>query len=121
MISKTRVPGHYLRLTQIESAGVRPTQAYISYNSACFPVLYSVAPIQDPVGTESLISRLPLSRKWQPTPVSLPGKSHGQRSLVGCSPWGRKESGTTERRTPTPKHPYDQAMPLRVSSTAGRF
>ena len=28
-------------------------------------------------------------RKWQPTPVSLPGKSHGWRSLVGCSPWGR--------------------------------
>ena len=27
-------------------------------------------------------------RKWQPTPVFLPGKSHGQRSLVGCSPWG---------------------------------
>ena len=40
-------------------------------------------------------------RKWQPTPVSLPGKSHGQRSLVGCSPWGRKESGTTERLTLT--------------------
>ena len=36
--------------------------------------------------------------KWQPTPVLLPGKSHGQRSLVGCSPWGRKESDTTERR-----------------------
>ena len=36
-------------------------------------------------------------RQWQPTPVLLPGKSHGQRSLVGCSPWGHKESGTTER------------------------
>ena len=33
-------------------------------------------------------------RQWQPTPVLLPGKSHGQRSLVGCSPWDRKESGT---------------------------
>ena len=32
-----------------------------------------------------------------PTPVLLPGKSHGQRSLVGCSPWGRKESDMTER------------------------
>ena len=41
----------------------------------------------------------PWSRKWQPTPVSLPRKSHGQRSLVGCSPWGRKESGMTERLT----------------------
>ena len=36
-------------------------------------------------------------RKWQPTPVFLPGESHGQRSLVGYSPWGRKESDTTER------------------------
>ena len=36
-------------------------------------------------------------RQWHPTPVLLPGKSHGQRSLVVCSPWGRKESDTTER------------------------
>ena len=36
-------------------------------------------------------------RQWQPTPVLLPGKSHGWRSLVGCSPWGRKESDRTER------------------------
>ena len=28
-------------------------------------------------------------RQWHPTPVLLPGKSHGRRSLVGCSPWGR--------------------------------
>ena len=35
-------------------------------------------------------------RKWQTTPVSLPGKSHAPRSLVGCSPWGHKELGTTE-------------------------
>ena len=36
-------------------------------------------------------------RQWHPTPVLLPWKSHGRRSLVGCSPWGRKESDTTER------------------------
>ena len=36
-------------------------------------------------------------RQWHPTPVLLPGKSHGWRSLVGCSPWGREESETTER------------------------
>ena len=35
-------------------------------------------------------------RKWQPTPVLLPGESHGQRSVVGYSPWGHKESDTTE-------------------------
>ena len=36
-------------------------------------------------------------RQWHPTPVLLPGKSHGWRSLVGCSPWGRWGSDTTER------------------------
>ena len=35
-------------------------------------------------------------RQWHPTPVLLPGKSHGWRSLVGCSLWGRSESDTTE-------------------------
>ena len=35
-------------------------------------------------------------RQWQPTQALLPGKSHGRRSLVGCSPWGRKESDMTE-------------------------
>ena len=42
----------------------------------------------------SIISR---SRQWHPTPVLLPGKSYGRRSLVGCSPWGRWGSDTTER------------------------
>ena len=36
-------------------------------------------------------------RQWHPTPVLLPGKSHGQRSLEGCSPWGLEELDTTER------------------------
>ena len=44
-------------------------------------------------------------RKWQPTPVALPGKSYGWRSLAGYSPWGHKESDTTGR-LPFP-FPYD--------------
>jgi len=36
-------------------------------------------------------------RQWHSTPVLLPGKSHGWRSLVGCSPWGHEELGMTER------------------------
>jgi len=40
---------------------------------------------------------IPWRRAWQPTPVFLPGESHGQRSLTGYSPWGRKEWDTTER------------------------
>ena len=39
----------------------------------------------------------PWRRKWQPTPVSLPGESHGRRSLVSYSPQGRKELDMTER------------------------
>ena len=45
------------------------------------------------------VRKIPWSRKWQPIPVFLPGKFHGQRSLVGCSPWGHKESDTTEHST----------------------
>ena len=41
----------------------------------------------------------PVGREWLPTPVFLPGEFHGQRSLVGYSPWGHKESDTAERLT----------------------
>ena len=41
--------------------------------------------------------RFPWKRKWQLTPVFSPGKSHGQRSLIGYSPWGRKELDMTKR------------------------
>ena len=44
-----------------------------------------------------VIGRIPWRRERQPTPVFLPGKSHGWRSLVGYSPWGHKESDTTEQ------------------------
>ena len=50
--------------------------------------------IRWPIGLPSDMCR---RRQWHPTPVLLPGKSHGQRSLVGCSPWGHWESDTTER------------------------
>ena len=45
----------------------------------------------------SLFTVMHWRRKWQPIPVFLPGKSHGRRSLEGCSPWGRWGSDTTER------------------------
>ena len=46
--------------------------------------------------TFSLSNIIVWRRKWQPTPVFLPGESQGQKSLVGCRPWGRTESDTTE-------------------------
>ena len=48
-------------------------------------------------GFDPWVGKILWRRKWQPTPVLLPGKSHGWRSVVGYSPWGRKQSDTTER------------------------
>ena len=58
-------------------------------------------------------------RQWQPTPVLLPGKSHGQRSLVGYSPWGREESDMTEQlyfHFPLPCTGEGNGKPLQCSS-----
>ena len=48
-------------------------------------------------GFDPWVGKIPWRRKWQPTPVFLPAKSHGQRSLAGYRPWGHKEWDTTER------------------------
>ena len=48
-------------------------------------------------GFDPWVGKIPWRRKWQPTPVLLPGKFHGLRSLVDYSPWGHKESDTTEQ------------------------
>ena len=47
-------------------------------------------------GSSPLVGEIPWRRKWQPTPVLLPGEFHGQRSLMGYSPWSRKELDRTE-------------------------
>ena len=47
-------------------------------------------------GFDLWIGKIPWRRAWQPTPGVLPGKSHGQKSLVGYSPWGCKGSDMTE-------------------------
>ena len=51
-------------------------------------------------GFNPWIWKIPWSRKWQPTPVFLAGQSHGQRRLVGCSPWGCEEVDQTETERP---------------------
>ena len=55
----------------------------------------SACNVGDP-GSIPGLGRFPWRRKWQPTPVFLPGESHGQRSLVGYSSRGLKESDSTE-------------------------
>ena len=52
---------------------------------------------------DTWVTKIPWSRKWQPTPVIMPRKAQGQRSLVGYSPWCSKESDTTEH-THTHQH-----------------
>ena len=47
-------------------------------------------------GLSLWVGKTPWRRAWKPTPVFLPGESHGQRSLAGYSPWGQKEPGMTE-------------------------
>ena len=47
-------------------------------------------------GFDPWVGKIPWRRAWQPTAVFLPGESHGQWGLVGYSPWGHKESDTTE-------------------------
>ena len=44
------------------------------------------------------VRKIPWRRKWQPTPVFLPGRPHGHRSLAGYSPWGQKESDTATKQ-----------------------
>ena len=59
-------------------------------------------------------------RQWQSTPVLLPGKSHGWRSLVGCSPWGREESDTT-KQTHFHFHELEKKMATHSSVLAWRI
>ena len=48
--------------------------------------------------------KIPWRREWQPTPLFLPGESHGQRTQAGYSPWGLEESDTTEQLTLSLSH-----------------
>ena len=50
------------------------------------------------LGFDPWVKKIPWRREWQPTPIFLPRESHGQRSLAGYSPEGRKKSDTTERQ-----------------------
>ena len=78
-------------------------------------------------GFDPWVGKICWRRKWQSTPVLLPGKSHGQRSLVGYSPWSRKESDTTERlhllmaslTTDTAEHPDFQQQKAMLCTQNG--
>ena len=58
-----------------------------------------ISPAVQETGFDPWVRKIPRRREWLPTPVFLPGKSHGQRWLTGHSPWGSKESDTSEQLT----------------------
>ena len=80
-----------------------------------FPIAQMVKnlPAMQETGFDPWVRKIPWRRKWQPTPVFLPGESHGQRSLAGCSPWGRKESDTTKRLTHAQTVACQAPLPMR--------
>ena len=53
-------------------------------------------PAMQEIQLDPWVGKIPWGRKWQPTPVFLPGESQGRGSLVGCSPWCHTESDMTE-------------------------
>ena len=68
----------------------------LNYTTPSGSVVKNSPAIQETGDMGLIPGKIPWRRAWQPTSVFLPGKSHGQRSLAGCSPWGRKESNTAE-------------------------
>ena len=69
-------------------------------------------------GVDPWVRKIPWGRKQQPTPVFLPGKSQGWRSLMGYNPRGRKESDTTERlNSNTPEWGHNFLLLCRPCST----
>ena len=69
----------------------------IAFRVSFIAQLVKNLPAMQETQVQSLGQEIPWKRRWQPTPVFLSGEPHGQRSLVGCSPWGHKESDTIEQ------------------------
>ena len=94
------VPTHLAGEVEMASERVGDWHSAVRINQRVFPggsVGKSVCLQCGRSGFNSWVGKIPWRRKWHPIPVLLPGKSHGQRSLVGYSSRGHKESDTTER------------------------
>ena len=83
----------------IPEKGMEPHSSTLAWKIPWMEELQSMGLLRvghDSVTSLSLFTFMHWRRKWQPTPVFLPGESQGRRSLVGCCLWGRTESDTTE-------------------------
>ena len=102
------------------------TQPFLSISSlASHPIISPIPLPRGPEGKESAcqcrrhrrygynlwVRKIPWRKKWQPTPVFLPGKFHRQMSLKGYSWWGWKELDTTEHMAHSPSFPYPHYPP----------
>ena len=85
------------------------------------PVTLGLTPIATSSKLLSKVRKIPWRKQWQPTPVFLPGESHGKRSLAGYSLWGCKESDITERlNTHTHTHTQRACVWVTCALTRGR-
>ena len=91
---KTGMGCHSLLQGNLPNPGIKSSSPTLQADSLPSEPPGKLSPKQE-MQVQSLGQRS-LGKKWQPTPVFLPGKSHGQSSLVGCSPQGLKESHMTE-------------------------
>ena len=88
---KPLIPGMKLQILQLFKRIIR---AYCEQHWASLVAQTVKTP---PAMWETWVGKIPWRRAWQPAAVFLPGESHGQRSLAGCTPRGHRESGTTEQ------------------------
>ena len=82
-------PSHPLPPQMLERVGLLISRAFLVAQ------MVKDLPAVQETRFSSCIGKFPWRTEWQPTPVLLPGESHGQRSLVGYSPWRHKESDMT--------------------------
>ena len=100
MICVTKSLDVHLKLTHYKSTTLqlkKEKEKRYSVKGHIFTAAVSLTSQCRRPGLDPWVGKIPWRRKWQPTPVFLPGESHGRRILVGYSSWGRKESDTTER------------------------
>ena len=103
ILSKTSLPPKLQRSSPTFSSGSFTFLVFMFGSITCFRAS-QVEPEVENLPSEAgdkrwefnpCFRKIPWRRSWQPTPIFLPGESHGQRSLAGYSTWGRKESDTT--------------------------
>ena len=107
-------------ITDLMDVSLSELQEMVMVREAWRAAIHGVAKSRTRLSYWTELKTLFWRRQWQPTPVLLPGNSHGRRSLVGCSPWSREESDMTER-LPFHFHALEKEMAPHSSILAWRI